>query len=1026
VKLVLFALQNRTFTWAAFVIVMVLGLVAIPSISKREDPDLDSRFFQVVIRFPGSDAAAAEQLVAQPVERALMELDDTKVVETTSRPGAVVVRIEPADRTRDLGAYTRKLRARLEDLRAELPEQVSDVAINDRFSDTVSMIVAVQRPNADLRELEDYARKVRSRLREFDEVAEATLVGDVSPEISVRLNSARLSQYSLTPDQIRRALVANNVLPESGGGVTAGSRRIDIQSSGQLDSLAAIRNTPLVQSGGSNVMLGDVAEVKETVQEPPPSLLRVNGQRAVAVALTMRKGLDLTKFGDEIRARLKKVANELPADTRIDVVNDLPSSVKERIGEFNENLWVGTVLIAVVTFFFMGVRSAFIVTLSLPITVVGVFLAMRLMGRDIQQISVAALIIALGIVVDNAIVVVDNIERKLSGGADRWHAVQEGTTELFGALVVSNLTAMGAFAPLAFLSGGKGDFIRDLGLITSTSIVVSLLFNLSVIPLLAGLLLRADSSHRPGFLQRITIRAFGGLNEVIAKLAEIGMRRAGITVAIAVLLLVMSARKIPSLGQQFFPAALRNQFAVDVFMPEGTSIHSTEASVHRVERILAEENKSIASVAAYVGQGSPRFYYNFTPEPPSPSIAQLVVNTKSVEAASEMIPRLQKRLNESVPGATVIVKQLTQGPPSVAPIVLRLTGERVADLRAAADQIREQIRKTPGAGIFYDDYRERRTVSRIVVDENRANDAGVSPGQVLQLASLGFGGQTATTFRDGDREIPVVLRLAESETSSEPRIEDVYVASSNGSSVRIGDVAESRLVGEDSRLVRRNGMRTLSVIGYSDGSRGQLSVFDDLWSRVKDLPLQGGVKVAYDGDKRERELSFREIGMVSAVGVLFNLLAVTTLFRDWRIVASIMMATPLSLIGGVTGLVIAHQPFGFMAVLGIVALGGVVTNHTIVLFEYAEERRKRGMTQNEALLGAGRDRFRPILLTVLLSIMGLIPQAANGGSLWPPLAYPLIFGLLISLLLTLVVVPSINALLSRQRKRRKPTADLPG
>ncbi len=1022
-KLVQFILQQRSFTWAAFVIVMILGLVSLPSISKREDPDLEGRFFQIVVRIPGADASVAEQLVAQPIERALLELDNTKIVETTSRPGAVVVRLEPLDRTPDLGAYTRKLRARMDDLRAELPEQVTDVAINDRFSDTVAMIVSVRRPSATPRELEDYARKVRSRLREFDEVAEATLVGDVTPEIAVRLDSSRLAQYNISLEQIRRALIANNVLPESGGGVTAGQKRIDIQASGQLDSLAAIRQTPLVQSGSSNVVLADVADVAETVQDPPPSFVRVNGERAVAVALTMRKGLDLTKFGDEVRARLANVAKELPSDVKIEVVNDLPSSVKERIAEFTENLGVGVVLIAVVTFLFMGIRSAVVVTLSLPITVIGVFLAMRLLGRDIQQISVAALIISLGLVVDNAIVVVDNIERRLSLGLDRLQAVQQGTLELVRPLVFSNMTAIGAFGPLAFLSGGKGDFIRDLGLITGVSLVVSLVLNLSVVPLLAGVLLRVESGHRLGLVQRITNRVFGGLNSVIARIAEASIPRAGLTVAVAAVLFFLSVKQIPSLGQQFFPAALRSQFAIDVMLPEGASIFSTEATVKKVEGILGEE-KAIASVAAYVGQGSPRFYYNFTPEPPSASIAQLVVNTVDAKSAAEMIPRLQARVNASVPGATIVVKKLTQGPPSVAPIVLRLTGDRVEDLRAAAESVREQIRKVPGAGLFYDDFKERRIVSRLSVDENRANDAGVSPGQILQLANLGFGGQTATEYRDGDREIPVVLRLAASETTAEPRIEDVYVPSSNGSPVRVGDVAESRLVGEDSRLVRRNGHRTLSIFGYSDGSKSHLAVFEDLWSRVKDMPLPGGVKIAYDGEKRDRELSFLEIGMVSAVGVLFNVLAVSALFADWRMVVAIMCATPFSLIGGIAGLIIAHQPFGFMAVIGIVALGGVVTNHTIFLFEYAQERQRQGMTVVNSLVWAGKDRFRPILLTVLLSIMGLIPQAVNGGSLWPPLAYALIFGLLISLLITLVVIPSLFALISRKESKLREEATI--
>lgn len=1009
------ALRNRTLTWAAFLITMILGLASLPSISRREDPDLDGRAYQIIVQIPGASVSRVEQLVSDKIDRALLELDDTKTVESTSRPNVAVIRVEPSDYTKDLGGYTRKLRARIDDLRKELPAEVASIDVNDRFTDTVAMIIGVSRPGASPRELEDDARKIRRRLRSMDSVANADLIGEPKPRLYVRLDTAKLAQYGLSLADLKRAIAAQNVYSETGGGVDAGSKRLEFSASGELGSLGALADLPLARSDGSHVALRDVATVETGYLDPPDSLLRINGERAVAVAITMRKGLDLTKFGDDIRTELAKVRDQLPATEHVEIVNDLPSSVKSRIHEFAENLATGVGLIALVTFLFMGVRAAFVVTLSLPITVIGIFLMMKLLGRDIQQISVAALIISLGLVVDNSIVIVDNIERKLAQGIKRLLAVESGTTELFGPLLASNLTTIGAFGPLAFLSGGKGDFIRDLGLITSVATLVSMALNVTIIPILAGALLRVESGDHLGFIQRLVVRLFASLSDRIAWLANAGLRRPGLTLLAAIVALVLSAGQIPRLGQQFFPGALRNQFAIDVILPEGSTIEATEGTVVSLEAMLRKEPK-IVNFASYVGQGSPRFYYNFTPEAPAPSIAQIVVNTVDADATDDLLPRLQTAANRDVPGATVIVKRLTQGPPFVAPIAIRLHGDQVEDLRRAASEAYKLIRTTKGAGRFYDDYREPRLVSRLAIDEEKANDAGVSPAEVARFANLGYAGQTVTQFRDGDREIPVSLQFASAERSATGRIQDLYLPSRNGDPVRIGDVSREEFAIEPSRVVRRNGVRTLTLYGYSDGSRTNMAVFDDVWKRIKLAKLPGGVTAEYAGDKKERELSFAEIGLVSAIGVLFNVLCIAWLFPNWRIVLAVSLATPLSLIGGVLGLILAHQPFGFMAVLGIVSLSGVATNHTIVFFEYALDRRRQGMPLREALVQAGRDRFRPIVLTVLLSIMGLIPQAVNGGSLWPPLADSLIFGLALSLLLTLVVVPSTYALLARNEK----------
>jgi multidrug efflux pump subunit AcrB len=1040
-----FAVRYRPVTYVLLASIMALGMMAIFTLSRREDPDLQGRFVQIIALYPGATAQQVEELVTDKLERTLLELDDIKTVRSTSRPGIAVLQAECSDQEHDIKKFRDDLRNRVSDARPGLPSGVLSVDVNDRFADTAALIVGVTLEGATDRQREDVARLVRDRLRRLPDVAQVDLVGEQQERVFITLSPQRMAQLAVTPTQVAQAIAQRNVLPASGGTLALGSVRFSIQPTGNINAADELAGLVTASPNGVPVYLRDIATITRGYADPSPFLFRVDGKPAVGVAVTMRKGFNITALGDEVKRQFATLEPELPTGARLTLINDLPRSVEGRIAEFNENLLTGVLLIVAVLYLFMGMRSALIVGAMLPITVLGTFALMYLFGRDIQQISIAALIIALGLVVDNSIVVIDNIERKLSragapspadashpypseeqpspaeGGlsrAEREQAAIEAVDELRVPLLTSNLTTVASFAPLLLLSGGVGEFIRDLGVVTSLATLISLLFNYTIAPLIAIRFLKGAHEERPNALRRLFLAAVDRLRDGISWLAARGLRRARLTVTLAAVGLAAACAAIPRLGVQFFPSAVRTQFTIDVFLPEGRDVLATLHTAARVERIVRAQS-GIVSVATYVGQGGPRFYYNVSPEPPTPNYAQVVVNIRDAAQTHDLIQAIQKQADATISEARVTVRSLEQGPPVGAPVAIRISGDSIAELREAGEQIKTILNATPGATSVYQDYDETPLTLQVKVNEDQARLAGLSNADIAQATQMGFSGLTASYLREGDKEIPIQLRFPAAERSGPQSLADMYLpAAGDGQAVPLRQVATLSLVPQEGRIVRRNHVRTLTVCAFTDGTRLSSQVLADAQQRIARLNLPHGITVDYGGEQEEVGRSFTELLLILGLTFAANLVVVVWEFNSFRAAWTVLAAVPFSMIGAVLGLWVMHLPFGFMAFLGIVSLSGVVTNHAIVLFEYALAELKEGVTMDRALLDAGRRRLRPILLTVLLSIFGVLPQGLNGGTLWPPLAWSLIFGLLMSLLLTLVIVPSFYKVLGGRAERR--------
>ncbi|MCX6366557.1 MAG: efflux RND transporter permease subunit [Armatimonadetes bacterium] len=1010
------AFAYRPVTVLLALLVLALGLTGLFTMSRREDPDLKGRFAQVVALYPGASASQVELQVTEKLERTLREIDDVGNVTSTSRPGVAVIQVEAADRMTDtLDKLMDQLRKRSADLKPQLPAGVVSVAVNDRFADTSALIFAVTQPGASSCQLEVLAKQLRDQLKPLPEVGETQLLGAEQEVITVALSSQRLAARggAVTTDSIAAAISRKNVLPDVGGSATAGDTRLTLTPTGNLAELAELENLVVGASEtGAPVYLRDVATVTRGFADPPSSLFRVSGAPSVGVSITMRKGGNISELGKKAQEVVRKLA--LPAGAKITTVNNLPKSVERRVDGFFHELLLAVGIIFLVMLAFMGWRSALLVGVMLPLSMLATFAAMWLTGREVQQMSIAALIIALALVVDNSIVVLDNIEEKLSSGLAREQAAILGADELRGPFLTANLVAISSFLPLAFLPGGVGDFVRDLGLVTALSLVVSVLLNLTVLPLLCFRFLRAGHDEKKTAIQRGLDRGVDALREGKASLAQSAFRRPGVVVGIAALALFGAVSLIPRLGFAFFPPAERDQFVVDIWLPEGRDIRATERAVKKVEALLAEQ-KGIVSFVSYIGQGGPRFYYNISPETPTANYAQLIVNTETLEQTGPLVATVQSAARVAVPEARVTAKKLEQGPPVGAPVAVRVTGSSVESLRRAATELEARLNGIAGTHSVHNSYGELPLQLKVNVDEDRAAALGLSSAVVAQTARLAYTGQVVSLLREGDKEIPIELRGELQERVSPESLRDLYLPGG----VQLQQVATLALTPGEGRIVRRNGQQTLTVSAYLDGSRLASAIVDDLKVSLVKQPLTETVALGYGGEQEEANKSFVNMIVVFAVAFVFNLVVLMVQFNSVPIVTAILASVPLGVIGAVPGLFLAHQNFGFMAFLGIAALGGIVTNHTIFVFHYAqEEQRHQQISMADALVDASRRRLRPILLTVLLSVGALLPQAYSGSKLWPPLDWAIIAGLLVSTFLTMIVIPSVYALLARGEARR--------
>jgi multidrug efflux pump subunit AcrB/outer membrane protein TolC len=1024
------SLQHVSVTLAIAMALCATGIYSLLKMPRREDPKITIRTGLISAKYPGATAEQVEKQVTIKIEERLFRYAEVRKERTfsTSRPNAAIINVELEDWVSNPDTFWSKLRHDMNQLKAtDLPQTVRGPVVDSDFGDTIAVLIAVRGSRYGYRELKNYSQKIEESIRTLRPVAKIKRVGEQPEEIQITSSLERLSQYSLNPTKVIGALQGRNTI-EFAGSVHSDKGSVQLNPNGPFQSEEQIRRVIVDVSplSGQPVHIGDLADVHRGYKDLEFAT-RFNGEPALMLSVEMQEGNNIVEFGEALRRKLDEVTRILPPDLRIDLVADQPEMVRERISHFIKEFGIAIAAVILVTVLLLPFRVALIAALAIPSTVAITFSAINLLGIQLHQVSIAALIVVLGMVVDDAIVIADNyvelLDRKVPIAEAAWRCA----TEMAVPVLTATLTIVASFLPLLMLSGAVGEFIHALPITVASALLVSYAVAMLLTPLLARFFIKKGLRHENGeSAQRM--RAQWSPLAIMQRLYIHGIRfsmqhKAGILLG-TVLMLGAGGLMLHFTHRQFFPSAERNQFIIDVFSPEGTRIEATDALSRRIENHLSSKTQ-IRDYSTFLGGSAPRFYYNVNPQQPASNYVQFLINTRSMDATPPLAHRLRGELSRLAPEALVIVRELQQGHVMEAPVEIRVSGEDIARLKTIGEQVKDIVQSTSGALYTNTDYREDLWQMRIDVKDEIANRLGISNSSIARQLAGSFHGLPVTTFWEGDRAVDVTLRVEEDRRNSFDHVENAYVTSLiTGARFPLRAVASFRPEWESGRIVRRNGVRTLTVRTYPDEHHFASELLASAKPKIERLDLPDGYRLEYGGEAEKQKETFSELLGALAVSIVCIFLILLFQFRSISTPLVVMASIPMAFPGAAAGLLMFGNPFGFTAFMGIVSLGGIVVRNAIILVDYIAERVHEGEMLEHAALEAGQRRLRPIFLTTMAAAVGVAPMILSGSSLWSPLASTIAIGLIVSMFFTLLVVPVLYVLVKKRSVRRASGASV--
>jgi len=1000
----------------------VAGLYSFVTMPRREDPKITIRTGIVAAVYPGASVEEVEDQVTSKIEERLFRFEEVRREKTfsTSRNGMVIINVELNKSVKDPDQFWSKLRLDLAQLKATgLPSGVIGPMVDSDFGDTVAALIAVHGGGYGPRELKDYAQTVEAGLRTIPAVSKIKRIGDQKEEIDVSTSSEQLAQYAVNPLRIMQALAGRNTV-EYAGRVPAGTSKVPIEANNTFTAEDQIRQvTADVSPTGQPVHIGDLADVTR-VYKDPTEYARREGEQTILLSVEMHEGNNIVDFGNTLRDKLKSIQTTLPPDVKLDLVADQPQAVHDRINSFFVEFGIAIIAVILITMLLLPMRVALVSAIAIPVSVSMTFALLEAFGVELQQVSIAALIVVLGMVVDNAIVIVDNYVGLLDRKVPVEEAAERCATEMSVPVLTATLAIIAAFVPLLMLTGSVGEFIRSLPITVAIALSTSYVVAMLLTPLMARFFIHQglrDHEQEAATGER-KLTPLDHMQHYYNKIIGWAMQNKKLVLGSSVLAVIAGLGLLALVPQLFFPLAERDQFVMDVWLPEGTKIESTDATVRRIEAVLAHESL-VKSYTSFLGESAPRFYYNVNPQAPASNYAQILVNTKKVKGTPQMVAALRERLPDVVPEAKVYVKELQQGQPMEAPVEVRIVGTDVSTIETLGNQVQNVLEHTPGATYVHTDWHEDALQMGVNVRQEVANRLGLTNAAISQQLAVGFEGAPVTTFWEGDRGVDVVLRLDPAERQSFQNVADTYVMSPvTGAKVPLTAVASFTPDWQPGRIVRRNGVRTLTVRAFPSGKRLASEILGDARKQIDAMPLPPGYRIEYGGESENKQEISVEMRNALLISMLLIFLILLFQFRSLADPLIVMAAFPLALPGAALGLLVTNNTFGFTAFIGVVSVGGLVVRNSIILIDYIYERIKLGAGLEQAALEAGERRLRPIFLTSAAAAVGVIPMIISGSSMWSPLASVIAFGLLGSMFFTLIAIPVLFVVVHRRLRAR--------
>ncbi|MBD3305034.1 MMPL family transporter [candidate division KSB3 bacterium] len=1012
-----YAIEKDRVTFVALAVILVTGIWAFLTLPQAEDPGFTVPTAFVMTYFPGGSPTRIEQLVTDKLEKKIQQMPEIDYIESTSKTGVSLIYVTIQEKYKETRPIWDDLRRKIEDVEPELPDGVIGPIVNDEFGDVFGTIVTITGDGFAYSALKDIADEVRNELLLLEDTAKVRILGAQEERIFIEYHNARLAQFGLSPSQMQQLLESRNILIP-GGHITNDSERLIIEPSGNFESLEDIRQTVIFLPQTQELLfLKDIAEVSRGYVDPPTSRLFSTGKAAVGLAISMRDGGNITTMGRHIKALIERVQQDYPIGIAFDYIAFQPDAVERKVDNFIMNLVQSVVIVILVMIFSLGLRTGMVVATLIPMAILMSLACMAGLHIGLDQVSIASLIIALGMLVDNAIVMSESIMVQMQEGKKAVQAAVDSARELRFDLLTSSLTTSAAFLPIFLAESIIGEYTSPLFKVVTLTLLSSWLLAVTMTPLLCVRFLKPR-------------KASGNMRSYDTRFYNI--YRTGLLAVLRHPFLILGAIAIAGFAavhgfgliqQDFMPPNDKAICTAEIRFPLGTPIERTQQMVAKLEAYLKQEflvgadrSEGIRNWGTFVGKSAPRFVLPFRPEPVSPEYAMLLINATSRRILAEtIIPQLERYCHQTFPDGLCDIALLQTGPPVDFPIVVRLSGRDHQKLFTLVDKVKQHLNTMPGVRNIHDDWGIRTKKILVKIDPTRARRAGVTNRDVAISLQTIFSGLPISQYREEDTVIPIVMRAeaAERDKISELEGHQMY-SQATGNTVPLKQIADIEVVWELAKILRRQRLRTVAIkANVAPGvSAIRRSNAIEAWLQQISQDWEFGYHYEMGGDKEQSHKANRSIMVKVPLAGLLILMLLIIQFNSIRKPLIIGLTIPLGLIGVVTGLLITGASFTFMTLLGIISLSGIVMNNAIVLLDrIGIEQTEGGYDPRTALIEAAQRRLRPILLTTVTTIGGLIPLWIGGGPLWETMAIAIIFGLLFATILTLGVIPVLYALL---------------
>ncbi|MBP7624142.1 MAG: efflux RND transporter permease subunit [Xanthomonadales bacterium] len=1000
------ALRNRSLVLYFAMVFAIAGIWSYMRLGQSEDPPFTFKAMVVRTMWPGATAEETARQVTERIEEKLQELPQLEFIRSYSRPGESNVFVVAKDSlpSKDMPDLFYQVRKKINDIRHTLPQGSQGPFVNDEFGDTFGNIYALVGDGFDYALLKSYAERVQLQLLRVPDVAKVELIGLQDERVYVEISNAKIATFGLDFGAVVQQLEQQNAVT-AGGSFETAQDRIFVRASGAFESVDAIRNIT-IRGNGRLFRLGDVAEVHRGFVDPPAARMRFLGKEAIGLAVAMKKGGDIVRLGRALDEATASIEKDLPVGLEFGRVADQPRAVRNSIAEFVRTLAEAVIIVLAVSFFSLGYRTGLVVALSIPLVLAMTFAAMKFFDIGLHKISLGALVLALGLLVDDAIIAVEMMAVKLEQGYDRVRAAAFAYSSTAFPMLTGTLITAAGFLPIATAQSGTGEYTRSIFQVVTIALILSWIAAVVFIPYLGYRLLpdgdKLKAAHAGHDLYDTNFyRRFRDVLEWC-----LDHRRT--VIAATVLAFVVSLGLFRFVQQQFFPASTRLELMVDMKLPEGSSLHATERAVTKLERFL-DQQKGIENYVAYVGTGSPRFYLPLDQQLPQASFAQFVVLTESIQAREALRGRLIQLFEDDFTELRGRVTRLENGPPVGFPVQFRVMGEDIPTVRRIARDVASVMRANADIANVHLDWEEPSKVIRLNIDQDRARQMGVNSQGLSQFIQSSISGSRITQYREDDEIIDVMLRGPVEERAKLSLLDSLAIPTESGKSVPLAQIATIEYGLEEGIIWRRNRLPTVTVRGDVYGQVQPPTVTKQIDAQLATLRanLPPGYLLQLGGTVED---SGRGQASVNAGVPLFIVVVLTLLMfqlKSFSRTFLVFLTAPLGMIGVTLFLLLFNTPFGFVAMLGTIALSGMIMRNSVILVDQIDHDIGEGITPWDAVVGSTIRRFRPIVLTALAAVLAMIPLMRS--AFFGPMAVAIMGGLIVATALTLLFLPALYA-----------------